>query len=259
MLIYFLNLLLIILASPYLYFVIRKLRRTIPSLPNAQDLLGKTTGYDEALSLLLLGESAIAGVGVGSNHDALAGHISNKLSKQCQLNVSWEILAHTGYHAEQVLDILLPQLRSYHYDIILIQLAANDAFRLNFPNRYKTSIEKIIHHLRAKYPEAIILFINNPPVRDMAFPAIVQFVLGNIMDQYAKVLHDLAAKDKKVFFIDDKVRLKDWRRRFPDRKFEDFFSDGVHPSAFTFSVWAEDICDYMMNSKIINVKKPVNK
>lgn len=251
---YFLNLLLAFITLPYLYFAIRKLRKIIPVLPNAEDLTGLVGDHDQTLSVLYLGESAIAGVGVSSNKEAIGGQLSDYLSKHYNCNIQWEVLAQTGYDAQQVIDSLLPQLKDENYDLILIQLCANDTFKLLPPVYFSLRIEKIINHLKLKYPRSKILFVNNAPIRDMSFPPLVGFILGNIIDEYGKVIADLVAQHDDLYFISDKLQYSEWLQRYPDKPREEFFSDGVHPSAFTYARWAEDIGEYIVKEEILNLK-----
>lgn len=255
MIIYFLNLLLAFICIPYLFFAIKKLRATIPVLPNAEDLEGLIGNYKNTKSLLFLGESAIAGVGVKSNNEALAGQLSDRLSTQYDCNIKWEVLAHTGYDSQQVIDKLLPQLKDEPYDLILIQLCVNDTLKLIPPVYYSLRIEQIINHLKQKYPKSKLLFVNNAPIRDMSFPFLVSYILGNIIDQYAHVLADLVAQHEDLYFISDKLQYSEWQKRYPDIPREDFFSDGVHPSAFTYAQWAEDICAFIVKEEIITLKE----
>ncbi len=248
---YSLTLLLVILTSPYLYLAGKRVRRTIPTLPNAQDLHGVCSGYERSASLLFLGESAIAGVGVVSNHDGLAGQVSQYLSKMSQTDVRWDVLAHTGYDAQRVLTDLLPKMAQRDYDIILIQLSANDAFKLHSPWKYKRRMQLIINQITRQCPKAKIIFLTNPPVRDMAFPPLLAFIFGNVMDQYAEVLAHIASKNENHYFMDDKLSLKEWQAMYPEKAPQDFFSDGVHPSAFSYKIWAREIAAYIMTHSIL--------
>lgn len=249
---YFLNLFLAFLSIPYLYFVIKRLKKEIPRLPNARDLKGKEGEYKQSLELLFLGESAIAGVGVSSNHEGLAGQTSVALLKSLESNINWEVLAHTGYDAEMVIGILLPKLRTEPYDLILIQLCVNDVFKLTPPVYYSLRLEEIINHLKRKYPNSKLLFVNNAPIRDMAFPWLFKFILGNIMDEYEKVIQHLVAQHDDLYFIEKKLKFSDWEVRIPNKPREEFFSDGIHPSAFTYKHWAGDIAEYILEKNILS-------
>ena len=256
MLYYFFNLLLAFICLPYLFFAIRKLRKEIPMLPNADDLKG-TAGseYSESLSVLFLGESAIAGVGVTSNYDGLGGQVSKNLASLLHKKINWQVVAHTGYDAQQVIDILLPKIRGEHYDLILIQLCVNDTFKLTPPVIFSLRIEEIINHLKEKYPPAKILFVNNAPIRDMSFPRLMKFILGNILDEQGKVIADLVDQHDDLYFITQKLKYSDWLIRYPNKPREDFFSDGVHPSAFTYARWSEDICEFIDKQEILTLKE----
>lgn len=253
MLIYFLNLLLAFICLPYVYFAVRKIRKEIPILPNAKDLKGiEGKEFTDSLSVLYLGESAIAGVGVASNHDGLGGQVSKNLAKLYRKSINWEVLAHTGYDAQMVIEKILPKLDDQPYDLILIQLCVNDTLKLIPPVIFSLRIEKIINHLKHKYPDSKILFVNNAPVRDMSFPALFKFILGNIIDEYGKVIERLVAQHQDLYFINIKLKYSDWQVRYPDKPRDEFFSDGVHPSAFTYARWSEDICDFIKIEKNLN-------
>ncbi len=250
---YFLNLLLAFITLPYLFFAIRKLRKTIPRLPNAQDVSGRAgEGYNKTLSVLFLGESAIAGVGVDSNENGLGGQVSKNLAKQLKANIDWEVVAHTGYDAEQVINILLPKLRVDPFDLILIQLCVNDTMKLIPPVYFSLRIEKIINHLKEKYPNTKIVFVNNAPIRDMSFPLLVKFILGNIIDEYGKAIKHLVDQHHDLYFMSRKLEFSEWQTRYPNKPREEFFSDGVHPSAFTYARWSEDICTYIITENIFS-------
>lgn len=224
-------------------------------LPNAADLEAIEGDYQETNHLLFLGESAISGVGVESNKQGLAGQTSKVLSKSLAQNIHWEVLAHTGYDAEMVINKLLPKLKDVPYDLIVIQLSANDTFKLTPPVYFSLRIEKIINHLKQKYPKTKILFVNTPPIGDMAFPTLIKFILGNIIDEYGKVIQQLVDQHEDLYFITDKLQFSEWQNRFPGKPKSDFFSDGVHPSAFTYAVWSQDVVDFILSNMIINPVK----
>ena len=76
------------------------------SVPCAAVLRAGETGSGPLLRLLIVGDSAAAGVGVARQHDALAGHLSRALAAKCGARVQWHLLARSGVTSAQCLQML---------------------------------------------------------------------------------------------------------------------------------------------------------
>ncbi|MGZ8273008.1 MAG: SGNH/GDSL hydrolase family protein, partial [Burkholderiaceae bacterium] len=59
------------------------------------------------LRLLIAGDSSAAGVGVPTQDDALAGHVSRELATLLGGAVRWQLVAQTGARSEDVLHLLM--------------------------------------------------------------------------------------------------------------------------------------------------------
>lgn len=84
-------------------------------------------GIGKFLSILILGDSAAAGVGVKNQSDALLGGILNQLQEQFQ--ISYRLHAKTGHTSSQVIQAL-DGLASQHYDVVLTSVGVNDITKL---------------------------------------------------------------------------------------------------------------------------------
>ena len=71
-----------------------KVRKNTPPLLEASGDRDGLIGQGQALSLLILGDSAAAGVGVETQQDALSGAIISELKKEYLLH--WKLHAKTG-------------------------------------------------------------------------------------------------------------------------------------------------------------------
>jgi hypothetical protein len=72
----------------------RYVRRVTPRLPEAPGPRAGTHGAGSELRLLLLGDSAAAGVGAPSQDEALCGRLTSELAQS--FRVSWALVARSG-------------------------------------------------------------------------------------------------------------------------------------------------------------------
>lgn len=89
-----------------------RVRRTTPRLPEAAGLRRGEEGAGPGLRLLIVGDSAAAGVGVATQAQALSGRLLTSLV--ADFRVRWRLVAATGYTAQDVLDRLRLTVTFYH-------------------------------------------------------------------------------------------------------------------------------------------------
>ena len=80
--------------APLLVAQALHVRRVTPRLPEAEGERCGQLGTGPALRLLILGDSAAAGVGASHQHDALAGQLAKRLAPRYSL--AWRLLATSG-------------------------------------------------------------------------------------------------------------------------------------------------------------------
>ena len=95
--------------------------------PRLQEAQGARKGHhskDESkLHILILGDSAAAGVGVAQQNQALSGNIIQRIIPH--LSVSWELNAWSGCNTPQMLKHI-QQMPKSKMDVIVISLGVND-------------------------------------------------------------------------------------------------------------------------------------
>lgn len=250
-LLYFLGILMTIPAFPVMFFQAKKLKRDFPGLPEAKNPRGKTPGRS-GVSLLMLGESSIAGVGIENHKDCISGQLATELSKLTQASIDWQVVAKSGYTAKQVCKNLLTTIPDKHFDLIVIGLGGNDTFRLNTPWHWKKSMEKLVVALHKKHPEAKIVITYMPPVHTfLAFSGLIRFFLGNLTKLLGREMKRLAPDYDYLLYFDYVVTWEDWISHSEARNPADFFSDGVHPSALTHRLWGQGTARFIHESVLI--------
>lgn len=244
-----------ILSIPLLPFFIlqgRKARRNIPRLPEAA--LNKTgvagEGSDTPLRLLTIGESAIAGVGVADHKDGFSGQLANALSTHISRPVEWTVVARSGYDARAAQRNLVQLVPNDPFDLIIIGLGGNDTFYLNSPLVFRRQMVLLIRGLRAKLPNVPIVIASLPPVGAFpALPGLVRRGLGVLVNLHGIALRRLPYRFSKVFFPGGPLKASAWIQKGQDPA--DFFSDGIHPSALTYRLWAEDTLRFMVRKGVV--------
>jgi len=222
------------------------IKRQMPQLPEANDTEGMADAHtDRSLRLLAIGESTIAGVGAPSHAEGLTGTLADILAKRLNTNIHWNVHAKSGSTARQVTERLLPKIAAETADLIVIGLGANDAFTLNPPHRWRRHLRGLIAQLRNRFGQTPIVFINMPPVN--AFPALsplLRFTIGNHVALLAEELTQFAQNEPNVYFDTRSMKPERW---LSERNLDtaDFFSDGVHPSALAYQLWAEEIAVFI--------------
>jgi len=231
---------------PIMYVQAKNIRKKVPKLPEATGFSGKCTvnsDSTEKLTLLSLGESTVAGIGVKTHKEGFTGTFAKILAEQIQQNINWKVYAKSGYTAKIVLERLVPKITEKNPDIILIGLGGNDSFTLNRPWIWKKEIQNLIEDLQTRFPKAKLIFANMPPIKEFpAFTPLIKFVIGNLVKILGKELKSLETKYANVIIFDEIITLDEWAKRYHLKKEPSlYFSDGVHPSKLTYQIWAKDL------------------
>ncbi len=241
---------------PLMYYQGKRIRKSVPELPEADGVEGKSRSYaksERALKLIALGESTIAGIGVSTHEEGFTGTFAREISRLLGLNMDWKVYARSGYTAKRVKTHIVPSITEKEADLIIIGLGGNDAFTLNRPGKWKVQIQQLIESLRSRFPGAIMVFCNMPPIKEFpAFTPLIKFTVGNLVEILGEELEKIVGDYPDVFYTKEKITLQGWAHKFSlDAKREDFFSDGVHPSKLTYQTWAKDIANEIIKEKEI--------
>ncbi len=256
---------LLLVAVPLLPLMIyqgKRIRQSVPKLPEAKEPQGsaKVNDKNETLQVIFLGESTVAGVGAETHKEGVAGSFAREMSASLSRNVEWKVFARSGYDAQRVIKKLLPKMEGSEAHLILIGLGGNDAFQFNPPWRWQKTIGQLIQRLKVAYPKAPIVFMNMPPIKEFpAFTRVIKFVIGNLVEIHGQFLRKEVKKHENVFYNGEVLQLKDWISILPKgMNKSDFFSDGVHPSTITYQTWGREMAKFIIN-EIPSYQQPKSK
>jgi lysophospholipase L1-like esterase len=252
---YFFGILISLPLLPFLYFQGKKIKKTVPKLPEAKEPKGHVSGnFKNTLKILSIGESTIAGVGVEFHKNGFTGALASILSKELQCNINWRVYARSGYTVLQVCEKIIPKIEEKMTNLIVIGMGGNDAFTLNSPKNFIKATQNLINLLQIKFPGTPIFFTNMPPIKEFpAFTKPIKFVIGNLVEILGTRLHLLINTKLNVYYSNEVITLKEWSQRnaLPTNNAEIYFSDGVHPSELTYKVWGKEM-GLFITSKLNN-------
>ncbi len=201
-------------------------RWRVPRLPEPPGDRHGVAGAGLPLRLLLLGDSAAAGVGAASQAEALSGQLVEQLGTQWSLD--WRLLAHTGHRASDALRALQAQ-PGIRCDVVLTSLGVNDATALASPQRFAADMRALIGHLQEHSGARLILLSGLPPIGQFpALPQPLRWRLGRQAKRLDAVLQMLASEHAGC----EHLPFGD----LPDPRM--MASDGFHPGPAIYTLWA---------------------
>ncbi len=240
---------------PIMYFQGKRIRASVPSLPEAKGTEGSILSFSSSkpLNIIALGESTIAGVGVKTHEEGFTGTFANHLATELNTNINWKVYAKSGYTAKRVTERLIPKIKETEADLLVVGLGGNDSFTFNSPNQWAKDIDALIIALKRKFGNTPILFTSMPPIKLFpAFTSLIKFSMGNLVEMLGERLEQTIAKHENVYYDAQKISFENWIDKIdPSMTSADFFSDGVHPSKLTYQVWAKETANYVVQNSLI--------
>ncbi|WP_394147485.1 SGNH/GDSL hydrolase family protein [Shewanella atlantica] len=223
--------LIIILLAPLLLLQGRYVRQNTPRLPEAAGDRGGSLGEGRPLRVLLVGDSAAAGVGVDTQSQALSGCLTRELARDYR--VHWQLIAKSGNTTADLIRTL-EELEPGEFDVVLISLGVNDVLS---PLRVSRWIEQqggLIKLLRRQFSVRHILLTHVPPMEQFpALPQPLRWCLGQRAKAFNTRLTELSRADKNCELVNIEQTL--------DRR--DMAVDGFHPGSKIYRVWGESAAD----------------
>lgn len=204
-------------------------RRVTPKLPEPQGARVGVTGTGKPLRLLIVGDSAAAGVGATHQNDALLGQLVAALATEFE--VSWCLIAQTGLTTLALIE-QLKQQPSQLFDIAVTSLGVNDVTSQVRPQIWLQQQQQLIELLLLKFGVQKILLSSVPPMHHFsALPHPLRWYLGQRAQSLNALLAQAMRHHHKAQFI---------APYFPPNH-NLLASDGFHPSSQAYSLWAKQL------------------
>lgn len=204
-------------------------RRVTPKLPEPQGARVGVTGTGKPLRLLIVGDSAAAGVGTAHQNDALLGQLVAALA--VDFEVSWCLLAQTGLTTLALIEQLEQQPKQ-SFDIAVTSLGVNDVTSQIKPKIWLQQQQQLIELLLLKFGVQKILLSSVPPMHYfVALPQPLRWYLGQRAQSLNVLLAQAMRHHHKAQFVAPHFT--------PNHNL--LASDGFHPSSQAYSLWAAQL------------------
>ena len=215
-----------IALGPLLLLQGRYVRRVTPVLPEPPGPRAGRVGSGPALRLLILGDSAAAGVGAATQDEALAGQLV--LALKSRFDLRWKLIARTGATTDDTLQTLAALTRE-PFDVVVTSLGVNDVTGGRSPRRWMKDQARLVALLREEFGARRILLSALPPMH--LFPALPQPLrayLGAQALRYNAALREFAQTRADCTWVPLDVTQ--------DRSH--MAHDGFHPGPPVYAAWA---------------------
>lgn len=230
-----------IVLAPSLILQGRKVRNTIVKLPEASGPRQSDPAKIKAnsLQLMILGDSAAAGVGADYQQQALSGqlakHLNLHLPENTQLN--WSLVAKTGEDSNTILT-LLEAHPATQCDVVVISLGVNDVTSGKSVTTYLRQTAKLLYVIRQRHKPKRIIFTALPPMGQFpALPHPLRWYLGKQAERFNSALESFCQKNQCDFF---KIKLP------ADPSL--IAADGFHPGPKVYAVWGKEAGQLIIDS-----------
>lgn len=213
----------------------------------SSQILESETLDRQTLNLMIVGDSAAAGVGVDLQEEAITGHLLKNLSTSTQLktkydHIKWSLHATSGHTSSDLLyRLYILPIPVNPVDIMVVIIGANDTTSNVALEQWQKQIEEIIAIGKRKFKAQNIIFSCLPPMGH--FPSIsfpLNKYIGAISDLLDCKLKEVCQAHTHVTYLDI-----DFAKAGLEAK-NMFAKDGFHPNAITYEYWALELAQTLL-------------
>ncbi|MEO3389121.1 SGNH/GDSL hydrolase family protein [Mesorhizobium sp. CAU 1741] len=226
------------LAFPvYIWQGVRVRMRSLRLPPPRGMVRHEIPGAEPAIRLLVVGDSSAAGVGIETTDGLLAVRLAQCLSNRTGRQVVWRAAGYNSATAGQLRDYVVPNLAPEPWSHIVLAVGTNDAKNFHTTRRFKKEFGGLIYALKAKWPEARIVW---SPVVDMALIPALPRALGWLLEIRASLINRTGERLCLERGVVPATRLP-----ILDPQ-AGFSRDGFHASEAGYRAWAEHLEELVM-------------
>jgi lysophospholipase L1-like esterase len=213
--------------APLLIAQAKRVRAKVPKLPEAKGSRAGRVGSGQCLKLLVLGDSAAAGVGVSHQDVALGGQIVSQLMHEFHLD--WDVVAQAGATTAKVL-AWIPTIERQNYDAIVVSLGINDVTAGVTRKQWMRQQQVLVQELMTRFSTNKIIISQIPGLENFqVIPQPLRWCLGMQSARFNRIA--------KSTWLDHPVcEFMELPLVFDQSLMAD---DNFHPSENAYRIWAE--------------------
>lgn len=220
-----------------------RVKKNTPRLHEPDGLRAGKLGNGKPLSILIIGDSAAAGVGVDHQSDALSGALTKILQKDFEID--WKLHAKTGDCTIKIIKNI-EQIDAQQYDVVISSVGVNDVTQLKSADKWISQQVDLYRLVQQKFEPKLIIATGVPPMQ--LFPALPN-PLAWLFGQYAKAMNQKLASyvlnQANMHWIEyDLVKFQKLNLEMA--------RDGFHPSKEIYQLWAEQLAEYIRQKFLAN-------
>ena len=226
-----------VVLSPLLICQGIYVRRVTPKLPEADGPRSGEAGSGAPLRVLVLGDSAAAGVGVQTQEEALAGYIVSGLKRK--FRVVWRVEAQTGATTRSTI-ARLKSMAQESFAAVAISLGVNDVTCGRRATTWLAELDALAGLLRLKFGVQRMLWSGLPPMHEFpALPQPLRWYLGARAKWFDRVLHGWAEPQSDCAFV-----------AVPAGGYGPMMAeDGFHPGPRMYEMWGAEMARRIMEGR----------
>jgi lysophospholipase L1-like esterase len=230
-----------VLLGPILLMQGRQTKRTALRLPEAEGQRHGSfsqEGCDKPLSLLFVGDSTMAGVGVTHQVAAIASQTAAEVSDLLSRTVRWHLIAKSGSKTREILELTRNE-EFFQAEVLITALGSNDVLAQTEPRQFIDAYERLVDGLLPKVGPRFAVISGLPPLHiTPAVPQPLRWFFG----RYARLL------DR---------RLHQWVRSQPDLSYVSLqwaadptklAEDRFHPGEGLYREWSHRIAQQIVHA-----------
>ncbi|MGE8683195.1 MAG: SGNH/GDSL hydrolase family protein [Acinetobacter sp.] len=207
-----------------------RIKKNTPRLLEPKGQREGHTGMGKPLSILILGDSAAAGVGVETQQDALLGAVIDEL--KMDYAIDWKLHAKTGDGTSQIIQNV-HTLGNHHYDVVLTSVGVNDVTKLMSAKQWIKQQQDLYHLIQQKFSPTLVIAAGVPPMH--LFPALPN-PLSWLFGQYAKQMN---VKLAQLVHTRSNMQWIEYDLQKYQALNLDMAADGFHPSKEIYQIWGK--------------------
>jgi lysophospholipase L1-like esterase len=201
-------------------------RRRTPLLSEPEGARNGISGDGPLLRLLVVGDSAAAGVGVLSQDNALLGQLVRRLANHHR--VEWSLIARTGATSRSTHDHLA-KTAPLIADFVVISLGVNDVTSGASLDEFLARQSALLTLLKSRFGAGQIIVSGLPPMhRFPALPQPLRWYLGAHAKAFDQKLRQLVAETPGCTYLAQPA----------SGDVSMMASDGFHPGPAVYERWA---------------------
>ena len=217
------------LLSPILFCQGRYVRLVTPKLPEAAGKRSGEAGTGPPLRLLVLGDSAAAGVGVSTQDAALIGQTVKRL--QGKFRIIWKLEAQIGATTRSTIAKLKSE-QPESFKAAAISLGVNEVTCGRRVATWRAELDELANLLRAKFSVQRMVWSGVPCMHEFpALPQPLRWYLGSRAALLDQVLRTWVDSQGDCDFI--AAPATDYGSMMAE--------DGFHPGPKVYELWGTEV------------------